>query len=111
MLFGEILDDFDNENDFIGHAGGDNFVIISSADADDAILKTLKERFKNEILTHYNFMDRQQGYITATNENGKAINYPLMTLSIGKVSPKTHTFADIREITELAAEARRLDNA
>ena len=110
MLFGEILDDFNNENDFIGHAGGDNFVIISNADADDELLKTLKERFKNEILTHYNFMDRQQGYITATNENGKAINYPLMTLSIGKVSPKTHTFADIREITELAAEARRLDN-
>jgi hypothetical protein len=30
-----------------------------------------------------------------------------MTLSIGIVSPSTHDFADIREITELAAEARR----
>jgi hypothetical protein len=32
-----------------------------------------------------------------------------MTLSVGMVSPNEHSFADIREITELAAEARRQD--
>jgi hypothetical protein len=30
-----------------------------------------------------------------------------MTLAVGIVSPSSHQFADIREITELAAEARR----
>jgi hypothetical protein len=34
-----------------------------------------------------------------------------MTLSIGLVSPSRQSFADIREITELAAEARRQDAA
>jgi len=33
-----------------------------------------------------------------------------MKLSIGIVSPKQQTFADIREITEMAAEARRQDS-
>lgn len=33
----------------------------------------------------------------------------LMDLSVGVVSPNEYQFADIREITELAAEARRLD--
>jgi hypothetical protein len=32
---------------------------------------------------------------------------PLMTLGVGVVSNATQRFADIREITELAAEARR----
>lgn len=32
-----------------------------------------------------------------------------MMLSIGVVSDKTHRFSDIREITETAAELRRLD--
>ena len=32
-----------------------------------------------------------------------------MTMAIGIVSPRTHFFADIREITELAAEERRRD--
>jgi hypothetical protein len=34
-----------------------------------------------------------------------------MTMSIGIVSPSVQSFADIREITELAAEARRQDTA
>ena len=34
-----------------------------------------------------------------------------MTMSVGIVSPSMHSFADIREITELAAEARRQDAA
>jgi hypothetical protein len=36
---------------------------------------------------------------------------PLMTLSVGSVSNATHQFADIREITELAAENRRRGKA
>jgi hypothetical protein len=34
-----------------------------------------------------------------------------MSLAVGAVSPSTHMFADIREITELAAEERRQDAA
>jgi hypothetical protein len=34
---------------------------------------------------------------------------PLMTFSIGIVTPKQQSFADIREITELAADVRRQD--
>jgi hypothetical protein len=33
-----------------------------------------------------------------------------MTLAVGLVSPHTHQFADIREITEIAAEERRRDS-
>jgi hypothetical protein len=34
---------------------------------------------------------------------------PFMTMSVGIVSPNQHAFADIREITEMGAEARRQD--
>jgi len=110
MLMGEVLDNFGTEFDFLGHAGGNNFVIITrvarSTDVTDQIIK----KFNETIPTHYNFMDRQQGYILAKNEKGEQIKYPLMTISIGAVSPKTHQFSDIREITELAAEARRMES-
>ncbi len=45
----------------------------------------------------------------APDENGRIQKAPLMSLTIGMVSPSTHVFADIREITELAAEERRKD--
>ncbi len=109
MLISEVMDELGTANDFIGHAGGDNFIVITTEEAAPAIRQRLKARFKEEVLTHYNFMDRQQGYILAPDETGKIQQTPLMTLAVGMISPSTHMFADIREITELAAEERRQD--
>jgi PleD family two-component response regulator len=111
MLIGEVVDEAGSTSDFIGHAGGDNFVIITGEETAAAVRQQLKARFKEEVLTHYNFMDRQQGYILAHDENGAIAQTPLMSLAVGMVSPSTHIFADIREITELAAEERRQDAA
>jgi len=111
MLMGEIVDQLGTLDDFIGHAGGDNFVIITTETAAPAIRRQLKSHFDEEVLTHYNFMDRQQGYIVVTNSDGQPEKAPLMTLAVGIVSPSKYMFADIREITELAAEARRQDAA
>lgn len=109
IMIGEVVDELGSPNDFVGHAGGDNFIIITTENAAAAIRQRLKGRFSSEILTHYNFMDRQQGFIMAMNSDGQLEQTPLMTMGIGTVSPSTSMFADIREITELAAEARRQD--
>ena len=107
MLMGEIVDEFGTLDDFIGHAGGDNFIIITTEKAGQSIKKQIKERFDEEILSHYSFIDREQGYVLTTDSDGKDVKKPLMSLSIGDVSPSRYEFADIREITELAADVRR----
>lgn len=107
MLMGEVVDELGTASDFIGHPGGDNFVIITAEEAAPAIRQRLKTRFADEVLSHYNFMDREQGYVSTSGPDGQMERTPLMTLAIGVVSPSRHEFADIREITELAAEARR----
>lgn len=110
MLMGEVVDDLGSPNDFIGHAGGDNFIIISTEEAMPAITQALNDRFAEEVLTHYNFLDREQGYIKTVDDNGNSEKAPLMSMSLGTVSPSQFQFTDIREITELAAEARRKNN-
>jgi len=110
MLVGEVVDEFGSTTDFIGHAGGDNFIIITASDKASAIRDRIKERFNEEVLTHYNFMDRQQGFVQAPAADGTTTKVSFMSMSIGMVSPSEHSFADIREITELAAEARRQDS-
>ena len=65
MLLGEVMDQLGSTTDFIGHAGGDNFIIITNEDKAEAVKTRLKERFAAEVQTHYSFMDRQQGYIIA----------------------------------------------
>jgi len=109
MIIGEVLDELGNSGDFVGHAGGDNFIIITREENSDNIRQRLKVRFADEVQTHYNFMDRQQGFILAPKAEGQTEQVPLMTFAVGIVSPSQQQFADIREITELAAEARRQD--
>jgi PleD family two-component response regulator len=110
MLIGEVMDEFGTMNDFIGHAGGENFIIITTENAAPEIRKRLRERFGEEVQTHYTFIDRQQGFVAVTNTDGRTEKTPLMSLAVGFVTPKMQPFADIREITELAAESRRQDS-
>jgi GGDEF domain-containing protein len=110
MLVTEVVDELGSSEDFIGHAGSDNFIVITNNESASLIKHRIKDRFAAEILTHYNFIDRQNGYMQVLNLNGTAEKVPFMTLSVGIISPTEQSFADIREITELAAEARRQDS-
>jgi PleD family two-component response regulator len=111
MLIGEVVDEVGTTSDFIGHAGGDNFIIITTEEKAEPMKARLKERFDTEVLTHYNFMDRQQGFIQSPVSGETIVKAPFMTMAVGVVSASQHSFADIREITELSAEARRQDAA
>jgi diguanylate cyclase (GGDEF)-like protein len=111
MVIGEVVDELGTTSDFIGHAGGDNFIIITTYEAATPIRLKLKERFATEVQSHYNFIDRQQGFIQAPTADGGVEKVGFMTIAAGIVSPSINSFADIREITELAAEARRQDAA
>jgi GGDEF domain-containing protein len=49
MLIGEVVDELGTISDFIGHAGGDNFIIVTVEAQANAIKTRLKERFDNEV--------------------------------------------------------------
>jgi PleD family two-component response regulator len=102
LMISDIVDEIGTQDDFIGHPGRDNFVVITHSN-DEAILgEKLTERFAKEILQHYSFIDRERGYMLDGDDQKD-----LMSLSIGSVSTRKHQFSDIREITELAASDRR----
>ncbi len=103
LLIGEVVDELGTPDDFVGHAGNDNFVLITYSPKYQVVSDKIVSRFDEEVKQHYSFIDRERGHIVLENGQEK----PLMTLGAGSVSNATQQFADIREITELAAEARR----
>jgi len=107
MLLGETVDELGTPDDFIGHVGGDDFVLITLADRAQAIKDRLVKRFEEGVGTFYSFKDREAGFIQVKDVTGKQKRVPLMSLSVGIITPQAGPFADIREITEAAAEARR----
>ena len=56
---------------------------------------------------HYDWQARQRGYLILRDKAGNEARSDLMKLSIGVLTADDGPFADIREITEVVASARR----
>ncbi|MFN8376062.1 MAG: response regulator [Anaerolineae bacterium] len=107
ILLSEVIEEAGSTDDFLGHPGRDNFIIITHSGDAKKLKERLVARFDEEVRQHYSFIDRERGYILVPDGPNGEKQAPLMTLSVGSVSNTTHPFSDIREITELAAEDRR----
>jgi PleD family two-component response regulator len=107
VMIGEIIDEAGTPDDYAGHPGRDNFIIITHAAETERLRDALVERFNDKVKQHYSFIDRERGYILVPDNLYGERQVELMTLAVGMVSTRTHQFSDIREITELAAEDRR----
>lgn len=107
LLLNEIVDDVGTPDDYVGHPGRDNFIVITYNTDPKRIMDRLQQRFAEEVKQHYSFIDRERGYILVPDGVRGEKQVDLMSLVMGSVSTATHRFSDIREITELAAEDRR----
>ncbi len=107
MLLTEVVDELGAGTEFVGHIGRDDFLIITTPEAAAPMKARLQQRFQNEVVTFYSFKDRERGYVEIVDSSGRTQRAPLMTLAIGQIQHDTVPFSDIREITEVAAEARR----
>jgi GGDEF domain-containing protein len=105
MLISEIVDKNGTPDDFIGHAGNDNFNLISYATDVQSIRTEIERKFNEGVKAHYSFIDREQGGIKM-EEMGVDRLVPIMTMAVG-LATSERDFSDIREITEAAAEERR----
>jgi len=105
-LLSEIIEQQGTPDDYVGHPGRDNFVIITHIEDARRLQEEITARFIKDVKQHYSFIDRERGYILVPDTLGER-RVELMGLALGVVGTQTHRFADIREITELAAEDRR----
>lgn len=108
MLLSEVVDEVGTGSEFIGHVGGDDFIIITKPDAADTIKARMEDRFDAEVGAFYSFKDRERGFVEVGDSADETRRAQLMSLAVGVVHDDAAPFADIREITEAAAEARRL---
>jgi diguanylate cyclase (GGDEF)-like protein len=94
-------------DDFVGHIGGDDFVLITKPDAFAAICNKVIERFDAEILNFYNPEDKQNGFILSKNRLGKALSFPIMTISIAALNSEKSVVDNYIEVGEIIAELKK----
>jgi len=93
---GAVTNEVGTPDDFVGQAG-EVFVIITTEERGPALRDALAQRFQREIGMHYDFADRQRGYMLLKDKDGVEQQVPLMSLNIRMVTDKDDP-ADIREI-------------
>jgi diguanylate cyclase (GGDEF)-like protein len=93
--------------DFIGHIGGDDFVVITSPANAEQISKLIIEAFDERVRLLYDASDLERGYLPGTDRQGMTRQFPIMTLSIGAVSNAQRTFTDHEEMVRVAAEMKQ----
>jgi len=107
-LLADILRSNVPESQFVGHIGGDDFIVIFNDHVTDYYFKDLKRQFEHEALTFYNQKDIENGFITTTNRHGEIEQFSLITLTTAVVDNKTRNFRDVFELTEILAALKKL---
>lgn len=97
---------FGREKDFVGHIGGDDFVMIVEPDCVDKVCQYVTINFDTLIPFQYDEEDMDRGYILSVNRQGETMQFPLMTVSIGVVSNENKEIKTYLNMTELAAEMK-----
>jgi diguanylate cyclase (GGDEF)-like protein len=94
------------EGDFIGHIGGDDFVMITIPEAYEKICDTITDAFDKMILDFYDPEDRDRGAILAKTRQGKEVSFPIMTVSIAVVTNQVRNLKSHIQVGEIAAEMK-----
>jgi diguanylate cyclase (GGDEF)-like protein len=104
-----LNDRVDPTRDFVGHIGGDDFLLVLGSQDWRARLNRLLEDFQSQCRRFYREEDLHAGCFVAHDRNGKRQEYALLSLSLGvvHVHPEQCAQLDASQLAALASEAKR----
>jgi diguanylate cyclase (GGDEF)-like protein len=101
-----VVKELGNPDDFVGHIGGDDFVVVTSIPTADILCPRIIEDFEKALKEFYAEGDWKNGYILAHDRQGIEIKFPLLSISIGVVSNEFRKIDHVAQIGEIGAELK-----
>jgi len=103
----EAVEQAGNTDDFVGHIGGDDFVVITSPDRAEQIAGVAIRQFDLLSPLFYDPVTRKRGYIDALDRQGRPTRYSFVSLSIGIVSSGRHPIQHVAEVAQRSVEPKK----
>jgi diguanylate cyclase (GGDEF)-like protein len=97
-----------NPGDFVGHIGGDDFVIITTPNISDSICEKVIRDFDKISPSFYNQEDRDNGFVIGYDRQSKIHKILLLSVSIGVVTNELRQITHVAEVGEIGAELKKL---
>ena len=94
------------ESDFVGHVGGDDFVVVLAPERAEAICREIVRRFDEGIVRYYSEEAAERGGLFAADRQGNQLFVPLMGISLAVVTVTPELFEHPAQISQTAAEIK-----
>ncbi len=108
LLGGILVEMAQAELDFVGHIGGDDFVVLFQSPDWEARCHRILQRFDESAPQFYSESHRAAGGYTSENRRGELEFHPLVSLALGAVSIDPVGYHSYHEVARAAAEAKRM---
>jgi diguanylate cyclase (GGDEF)-like protein len=96
------------DRDFVGHIGGDDFIILFQSDDWEVRCNAILDAFADLIPEHHSEADRASGGYISEDRRGNQIFHPLLTLSLGVVKVEPGQYGTHHQIATAAADVKKL---
>ena len=106
QIIRQAVQNQDRAEVFIGHIGGDDFVLIAEPERAEEICQRVLQEFNCRRLNFYAEEDRQRGFFTGYDRSGSLCDFPLITITIAIVSDDGSRFHDPLKMAEMAAKSK-----
>ncbi|TQR19720.1 GGDEF domain-containing protein [Psychrobacillus vulpis] len=98
MKLAEILEEYSSTDVFVGHIGGDDFIMIVESSKSNELCKKIIYQFETSIEHFYHAHDFLKGCIISKNRHGIEEQFPLLTISIaGILNKNAQTIFELSE--------------
>jgi diguanylate cyclase (GGDEF)-like protein len=91
---------------FLGHVGGDDFVVVCAPDQVVAVTARAVAEFESAADQLYDPQDAKRGYLEITDRRGRVQRPNLVTISVGVALSTSRRFTDPREVISVATEMK-----
>jgi len=95
------------EADFVGHIGGDDFVIITHPRHMEKLCEKIIHDFDAAIPDFYDEEDRRRGYIISRDRKDVEQQFPFITVSIAVVTNQRRVISSPMQVAEIAAQLKQ----
>jgi len=97
----------DPDLDFVGHIGGDDFMILFQSEDWESRCNAILTAFVEMIPEYFEAKHRANGGYVSEDRRGRQVFHPLVTLSLGVVKVTAGQFGTHHQISRLAADAKK----
>ncbi len=95
------------KDDFVGHLGGDDFIVITTTDQSVKIAESIIGQFDRVAPEFYDANDRRQGYLLQRSKQGLLTQYPIMSLSVAIIHNDIEHPTEISEIGRIGTDLKK----